>query len=1249
MANVTPYKPLDNEQARKVWNNLPEEAIKDYCERIARIQTRSGITINRRNSPINDFYMYLLGTQENFTVDDLVHLEERHKDDIPRLFDQFINDYEKLTTLPVADPPAKSATESAQFIGGIMRRGMEKISDYRLPDFDLNKVSALKDPEFAGPLDIITNICIDSSQDHEVYTKINGDPFQAQRYSAYMDGFGGMDTFERMQERISCYGQGFSTMVSSLNKPLNDIQRANIFYLVKTTWDNDFRGKAIGDITGPGMMGLMGAEQGVRDVNVEHRSGEVMGAINGSRRISPQSVGTGNAPSRAESSKGLPGAEARDFLLGDSETLSWQKQLNDALLEHRRNQGVSSADVRAVHTEELSVKAFEAYNAGNVDMNRIAGTDDKSQLTADQKNGLDMIWGTTFGVTAHANYLAYAMTGGTFFDAVFIDGQSASSLFGEKYSELSGHALEQAYQAEILSACFDPGRKVELAGVNFSDDMTSASITDERTRISFAQAEYKLLSGFNDQDKNIDLTAFGEQFIADPAAAAKLPEFASVRRGWNATSSLLKNDRDFLASKHKGTDLFDCFRINGETVNAYYDRVLKDKFPDAKPYDEISIKAAALYSARTVPGYRVSYQSPKRSLNNTLSFTDPAPVTFDADFTRVNRETRDKLRELDGLMDKHPYDMTVTERRLFRERFDEFTAGKNEAETGKLKDRLELLDNFEHPKPPKQSFDDLAEKPELSAAFRERLSQIRKDEDLIIDVAVKMSKDEGATRPENYFGCDHRDFCRMIEFPQDMTDDADKKAYTQAWLTRYMVLPEGRKQCLDEYFDRIDRRDNKDYDLSCLTIKGDKGKPGPDGLTPSEHDLEELLRLYGSTQTRSVKGEVENPDYFKARYKSERAQNLFDAAAERDINGIGSYLMSAMGANGLSASTLSPSGAAPYRPDTKYEAKANAALYERRKAALLGEKTDSAVEKKLDTSTHIVRGQEVYNRWLRAMDIVVAGASPDKTLDQNEIKLLNDAYYNSAGVFAGLSDPMTEHSEKKYGIDELDRLFVDGKPLKEYVGKKYGDIASADSAARNRIENAMKAEFMAAAMSGKHRTEVGEIHIGPDDKPVMGIVEYRLDSHVLDGAEKRRTSSGMRRAFDFGATKIETRADLQDKLWKNDPDKERRHEDIKARLAHKMMVMTAERDAAAKREAEAAKKKTEAPAQETAPVTDEKKTEVTKKGTRISADDLMLKAVEANEMQKNEVKTRKRRHSMAVTSGELAAAAQSEPLKVQGP
>ena len=49
--------------------------------------------------------MYLLGTQENFTVDDLVHLEERHKDDIPRLFDQFINDYEKLTTLPVADPP----------------------------------------------------------------------------------------------------------------------------------------------------------------------------------------------------------------------------------------------------------------------------------------------------------------------------------------------------------------------------------------------------------------------------------------------------------------------------------------------------------------------------------------------------------------------------------------------------------------------------------------------------------------------------------------------------------------------------------------------------------------------------------------------------------------------------------------------------------------------------------------------------------------------------------------------------------------------------------------------------------------------------------------------------------------------------------------------------------------------------------------------------------------------------------------
>ena len=74
----------------------------------------------------------------------------------------------------------------------------------------------------------------------------------------------------------------------------------------------------------------------------------------------------------------------------------------------------------------------------------------------------------------------------------------------------------------------------------------------------------------------------------------------------------------------------------------------------------------------------------------------------------------------------------------------------------------------------------------------------------------------------------------------------------------------------------------------------------------------------------------------------------------------------------------------------------------------------------------------------------------------------------------------------------MELFFVDGQPIREYAGKKYPDLKGGD------LDKALKAEIVAAAVSGKHHVEMARVQLGEDEGLQIGVSEVNLDLSVLD-------------------------------------------------------------------------------------------------------------------------------------------------------
>ena len=71
-------------------------------------------------------------------------------------------------------------------------------------------------------------------------------------------------------------------------------------------------------------------------------------------------------------------------------------------------------------------------------------------------------------------------------------------------------------------------------------------------------------------------------------------------------------------------------------------------------------------------------------------------------------------------------------------------------------------------------------------------------------------------------------------------------------------------------------------------------------------------------------------------------------------------------------------------------------------------------------------------------------------------------------------------------------FFVDGKPLREYAGAKYPGMKEAD------LDRALKAEAMAAVVSGRHYVEMARVQMGEEGGLQIGVSQVNMDLTFLD-------------------------------------------------------------------------------------------------------------------------------------------------------
>ncbi len=523
-----------------------------------------------------------------------------------------------------------------------------------------------------------------------------------------------------------------------------------------------------------------------------------------------------------------------------------------------------------------------------------------------------------------------------------------------------------------------------------------------------------------------------------------------------------------------------------------------------------------------------------------------------------------EMNRMPALAGRHPYDMTKAERDLFARRAEAFADTRPRQEAEQIRQKAAFIQMIDHPAPRTWSAKTLSSKPAIRPAVLERLQQKAKEGRDVIEWAKEYyarahGNDPAKTDDElnAFLGCEHRDLAKMIVFPDRDMSPEQRKTFTTEWLN-FFRTPAGRKKYTTEFLDRIDRLDHREFDLSCLSADGDHTPPQQDGLTASEHDFMDSLWLYGTTQTR---GNTERfiSDIFGEHYRTERARALFHAGTERDIRGIGPYYETIFRQHGIDFSSMTPTVAMDAPADTE-AAEAHASIYDKRSAAVL--EGDTSVLR--DHSLELASTEDMTVELAADLEKAISVASSGKPLTVRDQLLFQRVYAATVVPYTSINDTIAETHDRALGLHDIDRLFVDGQPLTDFVGHKYSDLAAAratnDAATVNKIVQAMQAEYIAAAVSGKHRTEVAEIGIGPNDSYQVDVVAFKMDSHILDDAEKKAGHNAARRAFDFGASRIETRADKQDKLWQNDPDRQKRQEGIKARIGDRILAHAYLRD-----------------------------------------------------------------------------------------
>lgn len=392
-----------------------------------------------------------------------------------------------------------------------------------------------------------------------------------------------------------------------------------------------------------------------------------------------------------------------------------------------------------------------------------------------------------------------------------------------------------------------------------------------------------------------------------------------------------------------------------------------------------------------------------------------------------------------------------------------------------------------------------------------------------------------------------RDFIDMVEPDARLSEEEVREKAAQLAEDYMSDDPELRKNRLKEFLDRIDAVDITGLDYSCLTGHDMGERTEPYNLTPSERDVLTLLTIARADQAVAVKL-LENPNYLKERYLDEKDRFLFELKQELLITkGFSNYFSNVLlPNNGLSAG-FAPLEAIPndhVRDAMALSPAFGAFVYSQSKAALYDQPAKESLQFKFPDSL----GRELN------------GIVTQKKLTSTQKNFVLNAFDRTFGVLTG--NKFAKEYMADAGLSQEDMIFIDGESLAEKMQKEYPNLTG-----YQRTDTA-KHLTIQAMLSGQHRVEVASLQRNGKDSYSFQIAAMEADLHAMDRYELQEEHSAFRRAFNFGLTKIKTRADRADELWKKDPERIKRHKDIQDSVFKQMNASIDAKEAPGRREQE---------------------------------------------------------------------------------
>ena len=281
----------------------------------------------------------------------------------------------------------------------------------------------------------------------------------------------------------------------------------------------------------------------------------------------------------------------------------------------------------------------------------------------------------------------------------------------------------------------------------------------------------------------------------------------------------------------------------------YFD--LNNRYPTEKG-NGIGGFLGRLFSGRTT-------QKQRDAMNSTsfMKYYHGSPMADVKEMKRLSKERNEKVNSA-----IHPNKMDMKTLEIANNIYnDDSTSPERRDE---LKDHVSTYNNRKNLIQRGKKLQDFAspEKVKFSPALRKEIEKYGAKRANIINIITEYYSKNPVPADMKF---DHRDLFNMCEHPDSMTNKNDIKKYVEDRAKAMASTnPEERKWVLDEFFNYVDRFKLDEMNMDVFTGKHPSNNEGK--LTDAEKDALKILKRLDADQTITVKGKVENPEYFKARY-----------------------------------------------------------------------------------------------------------------------------------------------------------------------------------------------------------------------------------------------------------------------------------------------------------------------------------------------------------------------------------------------